>query len=233
MFENFIEYQKLHRGLLKLEKEIRDNPAKAEKEKTLQSIRASQSKLVELDAEAVKLIKEFEKSKQDYNLIVDKINEIKNKDASTLGADEINAVIASLNNLTSQLSNMERSLSSQAESISSVSKMYDLSKRNINVGKPKYLQLKESVEKFESNITPEIERIKKQMQDMEKNLDPKMLSHYKSLCQEKTWPVFVPLTNGACGGCTMGLSTALLNKVKANGYIECEQCRRYIYNPEK
>jgi len=27
----------------------------------------------------------------------------------------------------------------------------------------------------------------------------------------------------------MEISAALMNKLKADGYLECEQCRRYIY----
>ena len=233
MFEDFLEYQNLHRELRKLKREIAANPSKAEQEKLSQAIRASQSKIVELDAEAGKLLKDFEKSKKDYNLLVDRINEIKSKDAKTLSADEINATISKLNNLVGQLSSMERVLSSQAEGISSIVKSFDTNKNVIKNSKPKYAQVKEEVEQFESKLMPEVEKIKKQMAAMEPKLDPKMLSHYKSLCQENAWPVFVPLTNGACGGCTMGLSAALLNKVKADGYIECEQCRRYIYNTEK
>ena len=67
------------------------------------------------------------------------------------------------------------------------------------------------------------------MTTLEKQIDANLLSKYKHLRQDKIFPVFVPLNSNACGGCSMALPAALMNKLKENGYLECEQCRRYIY----
>jgi len=232
MFEDFIEYQKLDRELRQLKHQLSSDPARQELNSLAQATKSLQNKLVELDNQASTSIKEYEKCRADYTKLFATFETFQSKDASKLTPTEINNGVTKLNNLVNQLSNMERLLSAQAENISSILKSFDYCKKNIVSNKQKYLDTKQKCEGQEKDLAPQMEKIKKAMAQMESKLDPKILSHYKSLCQEKTWPVFVPLTGGACGGCTMGLSAALLNKVKENGYIECEQCRRYIYNPK-
>ena len=95
--------------------------------------------------------------------------------------------------------------------------------------KQKYKESKLACEKLEESIKPKVEEIKKQKLEMEKSIDPVLLGKYKHLRQDKIFPVFVPLNNNSCGGCSMELPAALMNKLKAEGYLECEQCRRYIY----
>lgn len=228
MFEKFLEYQSLDSELVKLERQLLSDPNKQNAVKISSVIKNLQAKLIELDAEAEKATKEFQKLSDEYDKKKDLISSLSSKKDAT--ADEIQDSISKLNALVSQLSNMERILSSKAEQVSNILKNFDYCKNSIVSNKEKYKICKDKSNDTEGVLLPQIEKLKQQLSSMEKNLEPKLLSHYKQLRQSNVWPVFVPLRNNACGGCAMGLSSAILNKVHSSGYIECEQCGRFIYD---
>ena len=142
---------------------------------------------------------------------------------------QLSESIEKANQLVSLLGSLERGLSSQAENVSTIVKNFETCRNNIVLYKQKYKESKLACEKLEESIRPKVEEIKKQKLEMEKSIDPTLLNKYKHLRQDKIFPVFVPLNNNSCGGCSMELPAALMNKLKAEGYLECEQCRRYIY----
>ena len=121
-------------------------------------------------------------------------------------------------------------LSSEAESVSSILKNFDYCKTSIMTNKEKYKQCKDKSASIETTLLPQIERLKGELAAKEKTLSPALIARYKHLRQSNVWPVLVPLRNGACGGCAMGLSAALLSRVHSEGHIECEQCGRIIYD---
>lgn len=228
MFEKFLEYQSLDSQLLKLERQLMGDPSRQNIAKLSTVIKNLQSKLIELDNEAEKATREFEKLSGEYEKKKDLLQSMnKNKDSS---AETLQSQISSLNALVGELSSMERVLSSRAESISNILKNFDYCKTSIVTNKEKYRMCKEKSSSIEGTLLPQIEKVRGELLSMEKSLDSKFLAHYKRLRQSNVWPVFVPLRNNACGGCAMGLSSALLNKVHSNGYIECEQCGRFIYD---
>lgn len=228
MFEKFLEYQRLDADLVKLERQLLGDPDKQNTAKLLSVIKNLQAKLIELDAEAEKSTKEFQRLSDEYDKKKDLLASLSSKkDATT---DEIQDNISKLNSLVSQLSNMERILSSKAEQVSTILKNFDNYKNSIVTNKEKYKLYKDKSTATENTLLPQIEKLKQQLSSMEKDLEPKLLSHYKQLRQSNVWPVFVPLRSNSCGGCAMGLSSALISKLHSNGYIECEQCGRFIYD---
>ena len=84
-------------------------------------------------------------------------------------------------------------------------------------------------EKEEADIKPQLDKIYSELKTLEKEVEPRVLSKYKSIRQDRIFPVLVPLMDKSCGGCMMELSYAAQAKLKEQGYLECEHCRRMIY----
>ena len=229
MFEKLLEYQKLDGKLLNLKRDLDKNAAKQTLNKVVVLVKDSQNKLLELENKAKVAISEYEKYKAEYEKTVAELNAINKNSIESMTEEQLNANIEKANNLVNLLGSLERGLSSQAKTVEEIIKNFDVCRNNIVAYKQKYKESKAECDKVEENAKPQFEAIKKQMLEMEKDIDKTLLAKYKHLRQDKIFPVFVPLNNSSCGGCSMEVPAALMNKLKANGYLECEQCRRYIY----
>lgn len=229
MFEKILEYQKLDGKILSLKRSLEKNEAKIALNKVIYMVKEAQAKLLELENKAKNLIEDYNLSKKNYEEAFNKINNISKLNVNTLQEDLATNYLEECNAILSNLSTLERTLSMQAENINSIIKNFEICRNNIVNLKQKYKELKEKVEENQLKITPEINTIQSKMNEIEQQINEKLLNNYKHLRQDKIFPVFVPLNNNACGGCSMELPSALMNKLKENGYLECEQCRRYIY----
>lgn len=229
MFEKMLEYQKLDGNLLALEREVENDPAKQNLMRAMSLAKDSQSQLISLDETASKAIKDYESGKKEFEKYFAELDNFNKEDFSSLSAEDLNAKLDEINALSTKLASLERGLSLQAENIGKIIKNSDHFKKSIIINKQKYNENKEVFEEKSRKYTPQIEKLKKQMLEMEKEIDPKFLAKYKHLRQDRIFPIFVPLNGNSCGGCSMEIPSALMNKLKINGYLECEQCRRYVY----
>ncbi len=227
MFKDLLEYQKLDAKLLKLNREIENNPSKQMLNKAVAIVKDEQARLLELDSKAKTVVANYEKCKQEYEKAYNSFNAL--SQSSEANEEKLAKNLEELNKLVSALTLLERTLSSQAELVTTIIKNFETCKNNIVVYRNKHKECKQKVEEYEANLIPQVEEVKKQMSSMEKAINKDILAKYKHLRQDRIFPVLVPLNQNACGGCSMSLSAAHINKIKTNGYLECEQCRRYIY----
>lgn len=231
MFEKLLEYQKLDGEILKLTREFENNPVKISLKKTATLIKDNQTKLLELDSEADRLLKtcaNFRKEFEDTFEEIEKFKDPKKFDNEKEVSDEIEKVNAINNKLTS----LERNISKEQEQIGRVVKMFDSCRNNIVVYKLKYKDLKEQFDKLNSDYEEKLQKLLSNQKEIEKIIDKDLLNLYKHKRADKIFPVFVPLNDNACGGCSMSLPNLMMNRLKSQGYLECEQCRRVIYSEE-
>ena len=229
MFENIIEYQRLDGKILSIKRDMEKNEAKITLNKVVALVKDAQTKLIELENKAKATILDFDKCQAEYELSYNELVNLTKEDVSSLTEEQANVQLERINKLANTLSQLERALSMQAENVGAIIKNFEICRSNIMNYKQKYKETKEKVDALQKDLVPQVEQIKKQMQELEKQIDANLLAKYKHLRQDKIFPVFVPLNNNACGGCSMALPSALMTKLKENGYLECEQCRRFIY----
>ena len=229
MFEGILEYQKLDGQILALKRSLEKDEAKQSLNKVVALVKDSQAKLLELENRAKSLIEEYNASKKNYEESYNKIVKYSKIEIDSLQEDDATKYLDDATTIINNLSSLERTLSVQAENINSIIKNFEMCRSSIVNLKQKYKELKEKVDNNQAKIEPEVKALQSKMLSLEKTIDSNLLNKYKHLRQDRIFPVFVPLNNNACGGCSMELPSALLNKIKENGYLECEQCRRYIY----
>lgn len=229
MFEKILEYQKLDGQVLQLRRSLEKDETKIALNKAVAIIKDSQAKILELENKAKALIEEYNTSKKNYETTYNQIVKYSKLDVNSLNEEDATKYFDDASSVVNSLSFLERTLSMQAENINSIIKNFEIYRNNIVTYKQKYKDLKEKVDANQVKIEPEVKAIQAKMAELEKQINADMLNKYKHLRQDRIFPVFVPLNNNACGGCSMQLPSALMNKLKENGYLECEQCRRYIY----
>lgn len=229
MLKNVLEYQSIDLKIVQLKEKLASNPAKKTLNKMIVLAKDAQAKLIELENQAKSTMEQYEKINKEFNDTCEKLNNLIKQDTAELPEDKLRENIEKASALSITLGNLERSLSYQKDVVTNILKNFDLYRKNIVLSKQKYKESKEEYDAVEKQILPEIEALKKEMTAIESKTDASLLAKYKHLRQDGIFPVFVPLKGNACGGCRMEIPAALMAKLKQNGYLECEQCRRLIY----
>ena len=124
---------------------------------------------------------------------------------------------------------LEKKLMTVAEQVNSALNDFEQTKKRYGSARNKYNEQKAMYEKEEAEIKPQLDKIYSELKTLEKEVEPRVLAKYKSIRQDRIFPVLVPLMDKSCGGCMMELSYAAQAKLKEQGYLECEHCRRMIY----
>ena len=95
--------------------------------------------------------------------------------------------------------------------------------------KKEYDQVKEICIKECDDVQKELDNFDRQLGELEKNVDPKLMTRYKRARQHYGTPV-VPVKDGKCSGCNMSLPMAVIKKLNGQDAImECENCGRILY----
>ena len=89
-------------------------------------------------------------------------------------------------------------------------------------------KLKEIIDQKQAGVLPDIEKKEAEIKKLESSVDKAMYEKYKSLRNDNIFPVFVHLRSNRCGGCQMEQSLNFVQKLKQNGMLPCEECRRII-----
>ena len=223
-----LEYQELDKKYKKMKKESGASP-----EKTVEGlnkiIKDSQTKILELEETSKKLLETLNKLMEVQKKGISYVEKCSKMDIDKMSEAELKDFDVKTSQTAKQLAELDARFASHNAEVKKAVLDYKMYRKKILDAKEKREALKaQSSEKSQSS-EPQLEDIKKQMAKLEKEIEPAKLSRYKALKQDGIFPVIVPLVDKRCGGCRMELSNAALDKLKANGVHECEQCRRLIY----
>ncbi len=226
---NILEYQKLDIELNKLKKSNLNSAEKNNMNKLKGYIVDAHDKGMNLENNAKSLLEDYENLKNQYNINFKKVQNLISKDLNQIKLDEIDELLSTINALSSELFLLERNINIIITKIKNSLKDFEITKNNIIKARTKYNEFKNSYEKGLKDIEPKIKMIESKMKELEKTIEPNLLSKYKSIKADKIFPVYVSFDNGHCSGCRVEIPTARVNKLKQEGTIVCEQCHRIIY----
>ena len=232
MIKEILEYQKLDEKLVEVEKKFSNSPAKVAANKMVAYVKQAQQNLIVLEQNATKLIENFEKLNQQYQKTVKDVDNLSKQKLENLSVDELRENANAATQLNSNLLTIERNISLLSERIASILKDFEKTKDQVKSAKTKFEQNKAEHVKFVESHQATIQKLQKELASVEKTVNKDILKRYKELRSDNKFPIFVPLTNDSCGGCSMQQPRARLDKLKADKMLECENCHRMIYLPE-
>jgi predicted nucleic acid-binding Zn-ribbon protein len=229
MLTQILNYQSVEGKLIRLQNELNNNKAKSFLAKMVATVKEEQNKLLVLENQAKEITTNFEKSKEDFAKLEAALEKLVATDVETMNDQDLVALNKKITDLSNKLSNLGRSISQAAMIANQTLKEFDKVKNNIILAKEKHRQAKEEYDKLVASLEPQIAEQRAKLESLEKQVDSKIMAKYKHARNDGIFPVFVALENNSCGGCRMSISAAYVNKLKENGFVECEQCRRFIY----
>jgi len=228
--KQILEYQKKDGEVIKLERELNSNENKKIYTQMVAIVKDAQTKSNILEKQAAELNENYEQLKRTYEENIKSANIISNKNIEEVSDSDLNMMEEIAQTIINNLTILEKKLKNQAEKVNAVLRDFEQTKIKYNQAKEKYNTHKKLFDEVSLKLQPEIDNKNAELKKLEKNIDETILAKYKKRRTDNIFPVLVPAMEKACGGCRMELSSSSLSDLKNNGMLECEHCRRIIYN---
>ncbi len=229
MLKEILLYQQKDAALVKLNKELENSNEKKEVNTLVEQVKQAQNKLVSLEADAGNLIAEFEKLKAAYAKKTEKLNSLKKEDFSQKSVEQLREKEAQIKSEIGSLLSLGKDIKNLSIKINQMVANFDKTKNQGVDCKNKY---KSSLNKFnalEEKDNAERAKILAEMEELKKQVNPKIMTRYQELREDHKFPILVPLTNNCCAICSTPLANARLDILNKDGIVECENCHRIIY----
>jgi len=229
MVDEMLIYQKKDSELINIERDIQNSQIKKVVNKMVDLVKEAQSKLIAIEKNAGELRQEFETTEKAYNAGVEQAEKLAKVKQDSLNEEELKSLSATATALNSNLLNLEKNMLTLNGKINAALVNFENVKKQGMQAKQKHAEGLKAHDQFLGTKQPEINKIKADLKALEAKADKAMLEKYNKLRNDKIFPIFVPLMDKSCGGCSMELPSARVDALKKAGCLECENCRRVIY----
>ena len=225
--EEILKYQELDVEIKKIEAEVMDNKDRKNALKMQQFLKDAQSKLVELEKRADETIKAYNQYREIYNKMAKNL-EVAEKNAGSGDVSKNEGLLEAIDTITNNLNKLDKEMSAVINNCTSIQNEVSSIMKSARTAKANMQKYKEDFAGYKVEMDGKIAELKEKLAVQAKKCDKTLLAKYKQKAAEKT-NVFVPKVSNKCGGCRMEISASKLNKLSAEGFIECENCGRIIY----
>ncbi len=232
--ETLLKYQEIDIKLRRKLDSLERSDAKKKMDVARTEFNNAKKSVGDSEAAAGKTIKDIEEVSLKIKEYSQKLGELVLIVENAESDDDLTGFVEELEALKSKVVALEKKLADLKATGEGLVKDY----RNANTIGHKMLDQYNSA-KAEYNTLlkesePEINLLKKQLKDLESQIDADTMRKYKSITAENKYPAFVEVHIGdggicSCRGCGLQLSQKNTSILNENGICTCETCRRVIF----
>lgn len=179
------------------------------------------------------MIAEYNELNKRYEILAGKVEIASKQTIEKSSPENLAGIISTSNTLASECAIIEQRMRELTEKSAKLLNDYNVAMNQLKNTKQKVDALKDMIAKMQEEINPQISDIDKKIKALEPEVDKDIYEIYKKMREDNIFPVFVGLNGNRCGGCQMELPLSLLEKLKANGKLKCEECHRIILFDDK
>lgn len=227
--EKILDYQTKDFEIIKLERQLANSPDKTILSGLVNLVKETQNASALLEKEAEEAVIQFNNLKKTYNDNIAFLDKISTKENDKIEEEKCTEICDRVNEISLSLATLEKRVLGMADKINNILSEYNTAKKRYFSAREKHAVHKQRFDKLTAEIEPVIKNFEKELKTLEKGIDKTVLAKYKIRRQDKIFPIIVPIRDGSCGGCMMGLPSAQIEKLKRDGFLECENCHRIIY----
>ncbi len=236
--EYLLMYQKADLKKQQLENAVRTTESRQKLNKITKLLREQQTTIQKLtdDAEAQKnalskLLAQQEGLAHELELNHSEMETLEADEEVT--AEELTEFRQDVERLNRELSKLEKDVKSLLEQLEKTSTEFQKARSLGGRAKKEYDRLKAVCEVEKNEGAADITAATKEMDTVERQVDPTFLAKYKRARVHHNMPV-VPVVNDKCSGCNMSLPMAVIKKLASQETVlECENCGRVLYCPKQ
>ena len=227
-------YQKADLKKQQLENNLRTTESRQKLNKITKLLREQQVTIQKLteDADAQqnalsKLISQQDSLSHELELNHSEMETLEADDQVT--AEELTEFRVDVERLNRELSRLEKDVKGLMEQLEKTSADYQKARSLGAKAKKEYDRLKAVCEVEKAESAADITVATKEMDTVERQVDPTFLAKYKRARVHHNMPV-VPVVNEKCSGCNMSIPMAVIKKLNSQETVlECENCGRILY----
>ncbi len=158
-------------------------------------------------------------------------------EADNAPEENLNELISRLESLRGRLGELEKRLGDIKARADKALKAYIESNKQGKEMREQYNSTKVKLDQLKQSKEPEITALKKELGELKKQIDPKLMEQYNALIGEGKVFAFVEAVrvdkDYSCRGCGVILSQTQKSELEEKGWCRCETCRRIIYKKGK
>ena len=232
--EYLLMYQKADLKKQQLENNLRTTESRQKLNKITKLLREQQTAIQKLteDADAQqnalsRLVSQQESLSHELELNHSEMDTLEADDQVT--AEELTEFRQDVERLNRELGRLEKDVKGLLEQLEKTSADFQKARSLGGRAKKEYDRLKAVVEVEKAESAASITAATKEMETVERQVDPTFLAKYKRARVHHSMPV-VPVANEKCSGCNMSLPMAVIKKLSnQENVMECENCGRILY----
>ena len=223
------KYQELDVELKRLEKKLNSNEYVKKINFSKETAKNCQLRMIEINIESKKILEEIDKITTVKSKGVELVKKYTETDISNLDEKSVLEIVNKIKPIKKNIEELISRLTILENKMHSILEEFKELKKQILSSKKVFEENKAMVDKLREELEPQIESVKKSLLQQEKNIKPEIFQKYRNIKREGVFPVLVKLTDGKnCGYCRLEQSIHKLDKIKLQGFTECEQCHRII-----
>ena len=226
--DKLLEYQAEDHNLRKIEEEIKLSEEYKKYAQANRFMGGAQEKLDLLDRRANELKALLEEVNRRDEEITSEIAEYNGLEDMIKEGGDASYYEKTVRALSDRLRALKTELSKLTGEIKAAAEEYKKFREQTIAMQKQRKEYKEKYEESRATRSAEVDKIKKNLEAIAKNVPEEILQKYASKSKERIFPIFVPLTNGCCV-CGMDFSLAQQSKLSGGNVIECEHCHRFVY----
>ena len=225
-----VELQKLDSQIYRLKKELAGHPEQ------IQKLTADfEKKKVHLKA-AEDELKSFQlKQKQkeaDLAVREDKISKLQAQLYQLKSNKEYTAMEMEIKGMKADKSVLEEDILRMLDGVDQAKAALAREKEALSGEETRYKEQTDALKKHASEIEDAAKEFEEKRKAYTPNIEPRLLAQYEKLLKGREGLALVPVVNGSCGGCHMGLPPQIVNETQQHDkWILCESCARILYWP--
>jgi len=227
-------YQKADLKKQQLENAVRTTESRQKLNKITKLLREQQAAIQRLTEEAesqktvlAKLLSQQEGLSHELELNHSEMETLEADEEVT--AEELTEFRTDVERLGREMSRLEKDVKGLLDQMEKTAEEFQKARSLGGRAKKEYDRLKAVCEVEKTESAADITVASKEMDTVERQVDPAFLAKYKKARVHHAMPV-VPVVNEKCSGCNMSLPMAVIKKLNGQDAImECENCGRILY----
>ncbi|MDE5562989.1 MAG: hypothetical protein K2J01_05530 [Clostridiales bacterium] len=232
-FKMMIAYQKKDIELRKLNNLIDRDEALAVMNKYKHAFNEAKRAIAECEQQAgvlLDMFAELQKYIEDNESV---LAELENSDSGD-SEEELERRVKRLESLKSKFQSADKKMHDIQDKARAVCNRRAEALKTGKAAQQRFVEAREKHGKLVSSKADELNKLKAELEEMRKSLDPKLFAEYAKLVDENKFP---PIVRGVgddkknmfnCGGCGLNLSQKGNASLNDQGWFRCENCHRII-----
>lgn len=233
MIKEILAYQTCEKEKLRLLEGLENGKIKREIDVATRELDSAKMAVLTLDNDAKSLASSIEAIRRNLSELLGRADQMVATNFEKQGEDEIGSAIAYMSGMSSKIAGYEKQLDETTKKIEAKHKHFEDAKQKIMRNQKLIAAYTPEYEKQKAALAPKLEAHDKELAQLGKSVNPKLLERYKRVRamakNAKPIDIVIPLVGNQCGGCMFEMPLSRIHAISTENYVACEECGKLIY----